>query len=638
MPLYTPYFLIRYYRKRVNEQPERYREIQEALEKSRYGVTVARLMATAQFYGFLAIVPGILLGYLITLLLMGINVSLEFSRAFTINLNLPQIMQLNLPEISLSFPPTMIRDLICAVFGFVAYAMTKYMIASYPFYLANVRTGKIDAAMPHAINMMLGMVRGGVPLETIFRFIAENRQTFDELSVEFEKIVQLIEMFGYEMTEAIRYVSETTPSERLKSFLDNFINVYEGAGSVVDYLKAKSEHYMVERGRYYGILFETLQIFAEIYLALFIVAPLFFLTVLTVFQLVGQTAIETYRMLIYVMIPSGSALVIWLIRSTLPREPKGVEEEREIRVERLDARVVERATEYEVDRVRYWYNRIKRYLLAPVREPLYSLTFRAISFHLLVPSVALFVLGYGKIELDILIFITLVAAIIPATVFIEYRKRVIEKMESELPEFLRQLATLNEAGLTVVETIRQVAEQEFGVLGREIKRIKRDVEWGELITSALQKVELRVKSPIFSRVISLVTKAIESTPTIRDALVTASVYSEMELDARDRIKAQMNIYTMIIYLSFAVFLYTTYVLLNNMIAVFSTLSLSVPGVVSTSVDVGLLKRTFMETALLVGLFSGLTAGVMSEGKVIAGLKHVAIFLIITYAFFKFILP
>jgi flagellar protein FlaJ len=635
MPLYTPSFLVKFYRKRVKENPEKYKEIEEALEKSRYGITTARLLAIAQFYGMLAFIPGTLLGYLVTLLLLNLNVSLQFPYTLTINVPLPNIQ---LPSLNVTLSPVIIQLAISSIFGFIAYAFTKYLIASYPFYLANVRAGKIDAALPHAINMMLGMARGGIPLESIFKFLAENRQTFDELSVEFAKIVELVEMFGYELTQAIHYVAETTPSERLKSFLDNFVNIYEGAGNVLEFLKARSEHFMVERERYYGILFESLQIFAEVYLALFIVAPLFFLTVLTVFQLVGAGALETYRIILYTMIPFGSLMVIWLIRATIPREPKGVQE-RGRGVEMLEARInSNRRNGFEVNKFRFWLNKIKRFILAPVTEPLYSLTFRAISFHLLLPSVILFAFGYGKIELDILLFITLVTAIIPATLFVEYRKRTIEKMESELPEFLRQLATLNEAGLTVVETIKQVAEHEFGVLGREIKKIKREVEWGELVTSALQKVELRVKSPIFSRVISLVTKAVESTPTIKDALITASLYSEMELDARDRIKAQMNIYTIIIYLSFAVFLYTTYVLVNNMISVFSTISTSVPGVIATSIDIELLKRTFMETALLVGFFSGFTAGVMSEGKLIAGLKHVALFLVMTYAFFRFVLP
>jgi flagellar protein FlaJ len=91
-------------------------------------------------------------------------------------------------------------------------------------------------------------------------------------------------------------------------------------------------------------------------------------------------------------------------------------------------------------------------------------------------------------------------------------------------------------------------------------------------------------------------------------------------------------YTIIIYIAFFVFLYTTYVLLNNIISIFHGIENLPPGIVA-GVDLNMLRETFYQTTLIVGFFSGLTAGVMGEGKIESGLKHVIIFVLLGYIFF-----
>ncbi|WP_202319397.1 type II secretion system F family protein [Archaeoglobus neptunius] len=613
--LYSPLSLRRFYRKRVNGKPEKYSDLLSALERSRLRYTISEILAIAIFYPLLATVPGTMLGYLISEIIK--PEELLVIRGFVVEYWKIQIA-------------------LCAGFAILAFGFTRYLILSYPYYVTNVRKSKIDSSLPHAVNMMLGMAKGGVPLISIFKFIAENRDVFGEISREFERIVLLVDVFGADVYTAVKQVAETTPSDRLKTFLENFLNVYEGGGDVVEYLRAKSEQFLSERETYYTLFLETLQVFAEIYLALFIVAPLFFLTVLVVFQLVGGGALNVFKLVMYTFIPLGTLLVIWLIRSAIPSESAGFGEKRE-EVEILDMKIADRPPGFKVDSFRLRLRKIWKFLTRPFTEEVYTLTLRALSFYLILPAAIFFFLAYGKIDYDILIFATLSTVIFPSIVFIEYKERVLRKMEKELPEFLKQLASLNEAGLNVVEALRHLSDTELGILGREIRKIKREIEWGGLITSALEKIERRVKSPIFTRAISLLIRAIESTPSIREALITASMYSELEIEVRDRIRAQMSMYIIIIYLSFAVFLYTAYVLIQNMLSVFTPVE-ATPMLNVMSINMAEIKRTFLETSLIVGASSGVMAGLMGEGKLESGLKHVFILVVIVYVFFRFILP
>ncbi|MBO8181693.1 MAG: type II secretion system F family protein [Archaeoglobus sp.] len=618
--LFVPKVFIRFYRKRYDRNPGRYSGIEKAIEKSRIPVSVPRFMAIAQFYALLSIIPGAMLGYLFGRVILPIEAFDYFGIPIRIYYPFSQY-----PEFYLA--------LSIVLFSLFAYFFIRNSILSYPYYMSNLRKGKIESALPHTVNMLLGMARGGVQLSAAFKFIAENRHIFDEMSKEFGKIVELMEIFGEDMATAMRYVQQTTPSDRFYNFLDNFLNVVESGGDVVEYLKLKSEQLLEEREKYHSLFFETLQLIAEIYLAMFIVTPLFFLTVLVVFQILQGGVLTGFKIALFTLLPVGSIMIIYMVLSMMPKEPKAsfVREERVI--EDLGVRVNgAEGGEFKVKKYRRALNRFKSFLLLPFREVVYSLTIRAVSLYLVIPPLVFFTLSYGRIDLESVLIGTIIALFLPLIFFVEYRERVIRSVENQIPDFLRQLAGLNEAGLNVVEALRYVTTMEIGTLNKEITKVKRDVEWGELVTEALRKLETRVRSGVVSRVVSLVVKAIESTPSIRDALYTASIYSEMEIEAKDRIRGQMSMYTIIIYIAFFVFLYTTYVLLNNIISIFHSIENLPPGIIA-GVDFTTLRDTFYQTTLMVGFFSGLTAGVMGEGKIESGLKHVIVFVLLGYIFF-----
>ncbi|MDI9646733.1 MAG: type II secretion system F family protein [Archaeoglobales archaeon] len=609
--MFVPSFFVRSVRKKFDEVKNR--ELTLAIEKARLNFTNYEYAAISLFYSILATVPGAILGYLVSTKLV------------------PYYL------VSPYFPNYLWTSVFSILFASISFLITRYLILSYPFYVANLRAKKIDSALPHAVNTMLGMTKGGINLIMIFRFIAEQKHIFDELSREFEKIILLVDLFGYDLLLATRFVSNTTPSEKLKTFLENLINVYEGGGKVTEYLKSKSEQYFSERETTYSLLFETLQIFSEIYLALFIVAPLFFLIVLVVFQMLGGGVLETYRILLYLLVPLGSFIILFLVRTSMPFESSYKELSKiEREVEKIDAPIEEFQPEFRILKFKRMLNKIKYFLLQPFQLDLYMLPIRALIFYLLIPPTLFIILGHTKFELDVLLFVSIVIFITPLIFFIEYKNYLIKKMETQLPDFLKQLASLNEAGLNVVEALKHISEAELGLLSREISYAKREIEWGELITSAFKKMERRVRSSIFARAISMLIKAIEATPNIREALLIASTYSEFEVAAKSRVRNQMFMYTVIIYMAMAVFLYTAYVMLNSLLTVVSGVQVSVSGI-SIGIDFKSVKMAFFETSIVVSVFSGLVAGYVGEGRLEAGLKHILILTVIVYAFFRFLI-
>ncbi|MEM2726768.1 MAG: type II secretion system F family protein [Archaeoglobaceae archaeon] len=607
----TPDFMKRYFRNKIDANPNRYSDLDRTIEKARLRTTTPELLAGALFYSLIAMVIGVF---------VGITISFYIKSSFGIEfVYIGGLVEFWKIQIAIS--------LILAV---IFFGLTRYLILSHPYYVASSRSGKIDSALPHAVNMLLGMAKGNVPIISAIRFIAENKHLFSELSVEFEKIVVLVEMGG-DLESAMKFVAETTPSEKLRVFLENFIDVYRGGGNVLDYLKAKSEQFFSEKERLYTLYSESMQIIAEIYLALFIVAPLFFLIVLVVFSMMGSSTLGLYRVFVYSVLPMGSIMVLWLAYSSTARESREFRK-MEKEVEEVVVRTSEKPIGFSFVKLRRSINAIKNFLFYPILEMPYVVSFKYLLFYLILPPIIFFLIFYGRMDFDYLVFTTLLAFGLPTVFFIEYRERLLRKAEKELPEFLKQLASLNEAGLNVVEALKNISDTEAGVLSKEIRMIKRRVEWGELITSAFIRLERRIKSGVFQKAISMLVKAIEASPSIREALVVASNFSELEIEMRNRLRDMMSTYIIIIYLAFGVFLYTAYVLITNMLSVFASVEKTQ---IASAINLSELENVFMETSILVAIFSGLAAGVMGEGRIEAGLKHVFLLVAIAYVFFKF---
>ncbi len=102
----------------------------------------------------------------------------------------------------------------------------------------------------------------------------------------------------------------------------------------------------------------------------------------------------------------------------------------------------------------------------------------------------------------------------------------------------------------------------------------------------------------------------------------------------------MMIYMIIVLMSFFVFLFVIGVLSSTFLATMAEAGKAVSSSGASSqfmgsVNLFLYNRLFCHAALIQGFFSGLAAGVMGEGRVVAGLKYSAMMVIIAWVAFRF---
>ncbi|MBU0535576.1 MAG: type II secretion system F family protein [Nanoarchaeota archaeon] len=178
-------------------------------------------------------------------------------------------------------PKSLMMSLVFSIVVFILFYM-------YPSIQASSREKSINTNLPFAINHVAAVAGSGVPPTKMFKLLVESNE-YGEVASEFGKVVEYIDLFGYDLLTAIRSVSLTVPSAPLKEFLEGIVSTVESGSELKDYLKQKASEamlaYELERQKY----LETIATYSDIYTGILIAAPLFFIVSLSLVSMLGGT-------------------------------------------------------------------------------------------------------------------------------------------------------------------------------------------------------------------------------------------------------------------------------------------------------------------------------------------------------------
>ena len=183
--------------------------------------------------------------------------------------------------LALLVPKTLFMALVLGGIVFMIFTM-------YPKMKAQSRQTDINTNLPFAINHFSAVSGSGVPPTKMFTLLVESGE-YGEIGIEFSKVVEYVELFGYDLLTSIRTVALTTPSAMLKEFLEGVISTIESGGDIKDYLREKADsamlNYELERQKY----LENIATYSDVYTGILIAAPLFFIVALSLVSMLGGT-------------------------------------------------------------------------------------------------------------------------------------------------------------------------------------------------------------------------------------------------------------------------------------------------------------------------------------------------------------
>jgi len=156
----------------------------------------------------------------------------------------------------------------------------------YPSSVVKKRRIAIKNDLPFVIIHMAAVSGSGAQPISVFNLILDTGE-YPGLEGEIKKIVNYVNLFGYDLTTALRIVAATTPSPEFRELLTGITATIESGGDLKDYLKGKAEDalttYRLERKKYV----ETLATYSDIYTAVLIAAPLMLMLVLAIINILG---------------------------------------------------------------------------------------------------------------------------------------------------------------------------------------------------------------------------------------------------------------------------------------------------------------------------------------------------------------
>ncbi|MDD3406890.1 MAG: type II secretion system F family protein, partial [Methanomicrobium sp.] len=522
----------------------------------------------------------------------------------------------------------------------------------------SARRTKINLSLHNVVSYMYAMRRGGAELLEIFSSISENDDIYGEVALEFRQVVRDTEYFGADLITALSNLTFTTPSEKFKEFIEDLLSVINSGGNISSYLESRVRLYQDDAKFEQKQFLSVLQIVAESYVTIFVAGPLFLIIIMVVMGMVGKSAYLELTLVTYVLLPIGAVIFMLLVDLISLKEN---EVERYLKVSVLsefsDVSILQREGEEENFSLLDKYDR-KRAVLEFLKNPLnWFVSDAKRSFYFTIPLAAFYLIllflnvpVYPDAEMYYMIIddhliLTSLLLIVPYGILIEIWRKKVSDIEAGTPDFLDRLGGVNRVGMTLAGAINVLVRTNLGVISYEVRRIKRDIEWGASVGDALLRFEKRVNTAAIARTVTLITKASQMSGEIGEVLSIASSDARMSQVLKRERFGEMFIYIMIIYLAFFVFLFVVFVLDANFLTILESMNTPAASGASgamqgaslaqtSQMPIDSFRRLLFHTCIIQGFFSGLIAGQMGEGSIKAGIKHSAIMILIALMVFN----
>jgi flagellar protein FlaJ len=490
-----------------------------------------------------------------------------------------------------------------------------------PSYYIKKRVVSIDRFLPYAVNFISTMSVAGVSPAEIFRNLSMI-DVYGELQIEAKKIVKEIDMMGIDNITTLKNAIEYTPSKKFKAFLQGMIGTIQSGSSLHTYLSNVVENYMEEEFLARKKDLDLLSIIAETFVISVIAFPIFLVIILSVMGFFGRSTGFTIDLLFifsFLVLPMAYAGFYVLIKST------SLEEMKKIRVkEKID--------------FRQYYEKNKSFIFVILFTACLLFSFY---FTIYVLSYYGYVGFINYLYLDV-VFLTVIILIGPIGFYAHRQVKKIKEIQERLPDFLVEIGNSVSSGMTVFEAIKIASKGSYGRLTNEIRKMKAELSWHTPVTTVFNSFSDRMGSAIIKRIVVTTNKGLMmggDAPKIFNA-------AAKEIGQVNRIEEQkktdMSIYTIVILVSFFVFL-GIILILNRTIftAFFETQREMAWQSISLTMNVNAIDSMLLNYALYSFVFiqsigAGLLGGFMMDGKLSSGVRYSFILGLTSIFVFKFL--
>jgi flagellar protein FlaJ len=223
------------------------------------------------------------------------------------------------------------------------------------------------------------------------------------------------------------------------------------------------------------------------------------------------------------------------------------------------------------------------------------------------------------------VIMSFMISLLPFVLLHELRKKRVERMVETMPDFLASFSAAASSGLSPSMAIKSLLPGKFGKpFASELKRMKRDLEWGRTVSEAFRRFEKRIRSGLLSRVITVMERASRATANIGDVLKILATDVSTEISLRKERRRMTSPYVMIIYMVVLMWAAIWALMVHYMLPFFPTEAIAVYGFVLGGINLEAIRQVALPALVVQAVCMGLLAGKFRTGSILDGIKHAII--------------
>jgi len=211
-----------------------------------------------------------------------------------------------------------LKSLFVLLIPFATFALSYF----YPSMEKDSIRDNIDAELPF-VTIHLSAISGSlVEPSKMFEIITLTKD-YPYISKEFRKVINEVNIYGYNLVNALRKSAENTASQKLKDLFNGLATTITSGGDLSNFFEKRSQtflfDYKLEREKYTKIA-ET---FMDIYISVVIAAPMILMLLLMIMRVSGLGVQLSVSMITLIIIGSVSIINILFLVFLHLKQPKG---------------------------------------------------------------------------------------------------------------------------------------------------------------------------------------------------------------------------------------------------------------------------------------------------------------------------
>lgn len=235
------------------------------------------------------------------------------------------------------------------------------------------------------------------------------------------------------------------------------------------------------------------------------------------------------------------------------------------------------------------------------------------------------------------LIISMVIGVLPFGLIRYSKWKRMRGVEENFSNFLRDLGESVSSGIPLYQAVKASAEKDYGKLSPHIHQMTREISLGLSFEEAFKRFGKRTGIPRVERAVMMVLRANSAGGKIDETMKTQATRTLEVVEQKEKRRANMLTYTIIAYASFFAFL----AIIISLVEVFFPAMAEASGAAgSIGVFSGFTMKGIMDfffyLAVVQAGATGILAGKLGEGKIVAGIKHIILLVIVTYVFFHVI--